>query len=168
MQIQQLLPLVRQLHNQLRDAVVMTCEKSSLENLSTVEYEGADDTIYSIDAVCERELIEIGSKEIALHVPIVLIAEGLKNGKMVLPEGAKESEAKYRMIVDPIDGTRGLMYQKRSAWILTELPRIVAKTLHCRIFNLPSKQKFHWLNSTCRINSGRFEAMACMPFDTTV
>jgi hypothetical protein len=29
------------------------------------------------------------------------------------------SDAMYRIIVDPIDGTRGLMYQKRSAWILT-------------------------------------------------
>jgi len=30
-----------------------------------------------------------------------------------------ESEATLRIIVDPIDGTRGLMYQKRSAWVLT-------------------------------------------------
>jgi fructose-1,6-bisphosphatase/inositol monophosphatase family enzyme len=36
-----------------------------------------------------------------------------------LPEGANESDAVWRIIVDPIDGTRGLMYQKRSAWVLT-------------------------------------------------
>ncbi|KAA3659583.1 MAG: inositol monophosphatase [Calditrichaeota bacterium] len=119
MHIHQLLPLIKNLHNQLRDAVVLTCEKSSIENLSSIECERDDDTIYAIDSVCKKELIEIGSKEIALHVPIVLIAEGLENGKMVLPEGAKESDAMVRMIVDPIDGTRALMYQKRSAWILT-------------------------------------------------
>ena len=38
---------------------------------------------------------------------------------MVLPQGTSEKDALWRVIVDPIDGTRGLMYQKRSAWILT-------------------------------------------------
>jgi hypothetical protein len=37
----------------------------------------------------------------------------------VLPHGASERDARWRIIVDPIDGTRGLMYQKRSGWILT-------------------------------------------------
>jgi fructose-1,6-bisphosphatase/inositol monophosphatase family enzyme len=27
--------------------------------------------------------------------------------------------ARFQIIVDPIDGTRGLMYQKRSGWVLT-------------------------------------------------
>src|SRR2546429_5760840 len=51
--------------------------------------------------------------------PIVLIAEGLPTGKLVLPLGTPEENATWRIIVDPIDGTRGLMYQKRSAWVLT-------------------------------------------------
>jgi fructose-1,6-bisphosphatase/inositol monophosphatase family enzyme len=38
---------------------------------------------------------------------------------MVLPHGTNADDAKWRIIVDPIDGTRGLMYQKRSAWVLT-------------------------------------------------
>ncbi len=49
----------------------------------------------------------------------MLIAEGLPSGKIVLPHGADESSAVWRIIVDPIDGTRGLMYQKRSGWVLT-------------------------------------------------
>ena len=36
-----------------------------------------------------------------------------------LPRGTAESDVVWRIIVDPIDGTRGLMYQKRSGWILT-------------------------------------------------
>jgi hypothetical protein len=47
-----------------------------------------------------------------------LIAEGL-HGPIVFPRGSSESSPIWRIIVDPIDGTRGLMYQKRSAWILT-------------------------------------------------
>jgi hypothetical protein len=49
----------------------------------------------------------------------VLIAEGLAGGQIVYPKGARESEAAWRILFDPIDGTRGIMYQKRSAWILT-------------------------------------------------
>ena len=32
---------------------------------------------------------------------------------------AIRDKAELRIIIDPIDGTRGLMYQKRAAWILT-------------------------------------------------
>jgi fructose-1,6-bisphosphatase/inositol monophosphatase family enzyme len=38
---------------------------------------------------------------------------------MTLPHGTREADCRWRLLVDPIDGTRGLMYQKRSAWILT-------------------------------------------------
>jgi hypothetical protein len=58
--------------------------------------------------------------ELAETWPLVLVAEGLgTSGVVVLPEGTPEDEALLRVIVDPIDGTRGLMYQKRPAWILT-------------------------------------------------
>src|SRR6185295_12095272 len=40
-------------------------------------------------------------------------------GQVVLPRDTDPSNAVWRVIVDPIDGTRELMYQKRSAWILT-------------------------------------------------
>jgi hypothetical protein len=50
----------------------------------------------------------------------VLVAEGLgATGTAVLSSGSSLDAAEFRIIVDPIDGTRGLMYQKRSAWILT-------------------------------------------------
>ncbi|NTW04058.1 MAG: inositol monophosphatase, partial [Oscillochloris sp.] len=40
-------------------------------------------------------------------------------GQVVLPIGSAVEDAVIRVLVDPIDGTRGLMYQKRSAWVLT-------------------------------------------------
>jgi fructose-1,6-bisphosphatase/inositol monophosphatase family enzyme len=36
----------------------------------------------------------------------------------VFPAGAREADAKIRIIMDPVDGTRGLMYDKRAAWSL--------------------------------------------------
>jgi hypothetical protein len=50
---------------------------------------------------------------------MVLVAEGIVGGQIVLPEGSSEDNAVIRVLVDPIDGTRGLMYQKRSGWVLT-------------------------------------------------
>ena len=43
----------------------------------------------------------------------------MPGGEVVIPEGADRAAARWVIIVDPIDGTRGLMYQKRPAWILT-------------------------------------------------
>jgi hypothetical protein len=49
----------------------------------------------------------------------VLIGEGLGEiGRTVLPLGIAADQAELRIIVDRIDGTCGLMCQKRPAWIL--------------------------------------------------
>lgn len=85
--------------------------------------DGDGDTIFAIDRISEEIVIDRFERDVASIVPIVLIAEGIAGGKIILPTGAKESEAVWRIIVDPIDGTRGLMYQKRSAWVLTGVAR---------------------------------------------
>lgn len=115
-----LLAPLRRLHEQVRDAVVEACERAALEDLSRVDDDASEgDTIYAVDRVSEELLLEFFEREIAPHTPLVLIAEGIAEGKTVLPRGAAEADAVWRVIVDPIDGTRGLMYQKRSAWVLT-------------------------------------------------
>jgi len=91
----------------------------SLESVAAIAREEEGDTIYAVDYLTEDLLIDFFSSEIASATPIVVIAEGLPGGQLVLPRGASEETAIWRIIVDPIDGTRGLMYQKRSAWILT-------------------------------------------------
>jgi hypothetical protein len=54
----------------------------------------------------------------------VLIAEGLEDpdgnevDHRVFPSGTRQEDAALRVIVDPIDGTRGIMYDKRAAWAL--------------------------------------------------
>ncbi|MCA9950381.1 MAG: hypothetical protein KDE48_12100 [Anaerolineales bacterium] len=111
-------PLIR-IHASIRDAVVAACENINLETLTAVAHEAEGDTIYAIDRISETRLIDLFSQEIAPHVPIILIGEGLPDGKVVLPLGTAPEEAVWRIIVDPIDGTRGLMYQKRPGWILT-------------------------------------------------
>jgi hypothetical protein len=110
---------LRQLHNWVRGLVVTACEERGADELARVAYAGAGDVIYAIDRISETALVEWFNREIAANEPIVLIGEGLPDGRMTLPNGTSESDARWRIIVDPIDGTRGLMYQKRPGWILT-------------------------------------------------
>ncbi|HEX8559733.1 MAG TPA: hypothetical protein VF668_16685 [Pyrinomonadaceae bacterium] len=119
-----LLAPVRRLHELIRGAVVRACESAELEALAAVERdEDEGDTIYAIDRVSEELLVEFFEREVAPSAPLVLVAEGLGGGRVVLPRGASEGEAVFRVIVDPIDGTRALMYQKRSGWVLTGVAR---------------------------------------------
>lgn len=118
--VRDLLDPIRRIHERVRDTVLEACEQADLDQLAAVsDDESPGDTIYAVDRVSESALIELFEKELATLAPVVLIAEGIENGQLVLPVGATEQDAVWRIIVDPIDGTRGLMYQKRSAWILT-------------------------------------------------
>lgn len=114
-----LLDAIKTLHARIRTAVVTATEAETLEKMSGIAGEQAGDTIYAIDRVSEALLVDFFAREVAPHTPLVLIAEGLGSGELVLPHGTAVDDAQIRIIVDPIDGTRGLMYQKRSAWILT-------------------------------------------------
>jgi fructose-1,6-bisphosphatase/inositol monophosphatase family enzyme len=118
--ITELLAPLRRVHERVRDRVIEACEREALEELARVDDESTEgDTIYAIDRISEKALIELFETEIAIIAPVVLIGEGLPDGQIVLPRGTAEANAVWRVIVDPIDGTREIMYQKRSAWILT-------------------------------------------------
>jgi hypothetical protein len=112
-----LLALLRDLQRSIRDAVVEACARQSVTELGAVADDGPGDTIYQIDKVSEALLLERLESEAGAIGGVVLVAEGLPGGEVVLPRGRRSPSA-WRFIVDPIDGTRGIMYQKRSAWVL--------------------------------------------------
>ena len=119
-----LLEPIRVLHRRIRDDVVRACEEAAVGTLSGVAAEAEGDTIYAIDRVAEHELVaEIGGTIATQQEPVLLVAEGLPSGEVVVPEGADRTAARWVIIVDPIDGTRGVMYQKRPAWVLTGVAR---------------------------------------------
>jgi fructose-1,6-bisphosphatase/inositol monophosphatase family enzyme len=92
--------------------------------LAGVATEAEGDTINAIDRVAEHELVgEIRRTIATREEPVLLVAEGLPGGEVVVPDGADRKHVRWVIIVDPIDGTRGLMYQKRPAWILTGVAR---------------------------------------------
>ena len=100
------------LHTRVRTAVLEACARQAIEQLAAVaaDDDPGGDTIYAVDRVAE-ETFALGMDDLARKESICVIGEGLAK--------TPSQEGRWRLLVDPIDGTRGLMYQKRSAWILT-------------------------------------------------
>ncbi len=100
---------------------------SDEQGLAAPVAEEGGDTIYAIDRRVEPLLEE----QIALWpqecFPLLLIAEGMgADGRRRFGDPALP--CKYRVLIDPIDGTRGLMYDKRSAWFLATVARDLGET----------------------------------------
>ena len=97
-------------------------DSRGLGSMHAVDRDSDADTIYRIDAVVEP-LIEDFCRDWSKSTPLVLIAEGLRDetgreGPRTFPAGHPADRCPIRLIIDPIDGTRGIMYDKRSAWAL--------------------------------------------------
>lgn len=108
---------LRELALELRSGVLDGIGAASVEELSSVVGKRGGDTIYRLDEHGEGVLLDYCTRW-GTELPFVLVAEGLEEERRIFPEGADQGEAAFTLIVDPIDGTRGLMYGKRSAWAL--------------------------------------------------
>jgi hypothetical protein len=89
---------------------------ASDELAEPVAIEGGD-TIYWIDRCVEPVIEQVVQGWPEEWKPLMLVVEGM-GPDGICRFGPEDQSAKYRVIVDPIDGTRGLMYDKRSAWFL--------------------------------------------------
>ncbi len=108
-----------QLGEKVRDDVRKALASRPFEDRSQIHGKAASDVIYQIDLDAEETIREFLKKEADALGGIVLIAEGMNEDKVnVFPEGMPESKAAWRLIVDPIDGTREIMVGKRSAFFL--------------------------------------------------
>jgi fructose-1,6-bisphosphatase/inositol monophosphatase family enzyme len=78
-------------------------------DMAAIEGRTTADTIYAIDRVADDALVGWFEE----HWPDVeLVSEGLDAPVLIGPD------PRWTVIVDSIDGTRGLMYDKRPAWCL--------------------------------------------------
>lgn len=79
-----------------------------------VAFEGGD-TIYEIDRRVEPLILEHAERWAGEAGSVVVVAEGLgADGTRAFGPGGPA----WRVLIDPIDGTRNIMYDKRSAWFL--------------------------------------------------
>jgi len=106
----------------VRDAVVAGRHERRTEDLAQVSRESVADTIYSIDTLSEEAIPEWFAAHWPAEWPVELVAEGFDDPALRLfPRGIRLEETRWRCVIDPIDGTRGLMYDKRPAWVLAGL-----------------------------------------------
>jgi fructose-1,6-bisphosphatase/inositol monophosphatase family enzyme len=91
-------------------------------DLAQVARESVADTIYSIDEISEEAISEWFKVHWPPEWPVELVAEGFDDPETRLfPAGTTLEETRWRCVIDPIDGTRGIMYDKRPAWVLAGL-----------------------------------------------
>ncbi|MEM7205804.1 MAG: inositol monophosphatase [Planctomycetota bacterium] len=105
-----------ELQRRIRDAVRGQMAAQAREQWSRSARDDAGDTTFGIDVTAEDVLLPF-CEAWGKKAPFVLIAEGLPPEGLTFGASAGSGTA-FRLIVDPIDGTRGLMYDKRSAWCL--------------------------------------------------
>jgi hypothetical protein len=109
--------LLEDLGVSIRDAVVASRNETSVEAMSGVAAVTEADTIYAIDKVSEEAILDWLEEHWPAELACEVVMEGLET-ELSVPRGA---EPRTKLILDPIDGTRGLMYDKRPAWALAGL-----------------------------------------------
>ncbi len=110
----------RRLLCRLQDAIrdrLLTARGRTMSRVAAVT---AADTIYAIDKVSEKTVLGWLRRHWPRDWPVELVLEGLEDGA-TFPRGTAVAATKFKLILDPIDGTRALMHDKRSAWSLAGL-----------------------------------------------
>lgn len=122
----------RRLLCRLQDAIaasVRAAQSRGSRRMSRVAGVTTADTIYGIDKVSEAAVLAWFKVHWPRRWPVELVMEGLEGHAVTFPRGTPVARTLFKCILDPIDGTRGLMYDKRSAWSLAALaPQRGAKT----------------------------------------
>ncbi len=112
--------LLCDLQNTIRDALQTARATDAASGFADIAAVTQADTIYQIDKVSEDAITQWFETTWPHDEPVELVMEGIEEDEnLVFPLGARET--KWKCILDPIDGTRNIMYDKRSAWSLAAL-----------------------------------------------
>lgn len=111
-----LLPRLRTLQADIRASLRAHMRSQEPAVWSRTVRDDAGDTIFGIDVQVEEILLQ-HCQEWGRTQHFVLVAEGLEPGGLQFGRKGLGGPP-FRLLVDPIDGTRGLMFDKRSAWCL--------------------------------------------------
>ncbi|MEO0055242.1 MAG: hypothetical protein RLZZ50_1189 [Verrucomicrobiota bacterium] len=88
----------------------------------------AEDTIFHVDKLSEAAILGWMEQHWPRAWPVELVMEGLES-ETTFPRGTPVGRTEWKLILDPIDGTRCIMYDKRPAWSLAGLaPQRGART----------------------------------------
>jgi hypothetical protein len=113
---ERLAELLLQLGYLVRDHVV---KGRSPGDADAIEYVGGD-MIFGLDRRVEPLIVDACCGFPPELLPLVIVCEGLgPDGCRII--GPENQQPRFRVLIDPIDGTRSLMYDKRSAWFLAAI-----------------------------------------------
>ncbi len=120
--------LLCRLQDTIRDSV-RAAQSRGARRMTRVAAVTTADTIYGIDKVSEHAVLAWFAQNWPKRWPVELVMEGLEGEAVTFPRGTPVAKTLFKCILDPIDGTRGIMYDKRSAWSLAALaPQRGART----------------------------------------
>lgn len=127
--LEKLRRLLCALQTHIRDSVIRS-RGAHAKSFAKVAAVTQADTIYQIDKISEAAILAWFAKNWPRTLPVELVMEGIEDGEGVtFPHGTPVSKTLWKCILDPIDGTRCIMYDKRSAWSLVGIaPQRGAKT----------------------------------------
>jgi len=128
-QLDQARKLLCALQDDLRDTLIAARTKGA-KSFARIAAVTAADTIYQVDKISEEAIFHWFERHWPRKWPVELVMEGVEDGDAVtFPRGTPVANTIFKCILDPIDGTRNLMYDKRSAWALAALaPQRGART----------------------------------------
>lgn len=113
----------------IRDTVV-AARRRQAGKFARVAGVTAADTIYHIDRISEVAILGWFERYWPRSQPVEVVMEGLEGEAVTFPRGTPVARTAWKCILDPIDGTRGIMYDKRSAWILAGLAPQLGRRTH--------------------------------------
>ncbi len=102
---------------EIRNAVLRGRTGQDADALSAVAGVGGGDTIYAIDKFGEDAILQWFAANWPVSAPVQVVMEGIEE-VVCFPADTAVADTLWKCIIDPIDGTRGIMYDKRSAWAL--------------------------------------------------
>lgn len=112
---------LREMQAALRLSLSLHMQAQARDAWSRAERDDAGDTIFGIDVAVEEQLLE-QCRRWGETQRFRLVAEGLDPRGVTFGEEGRGGPP-FVLIVDPIDGTRGLMFDKRSAFCLMAIAK---------------------------------------------
>ena len=112
--------LLCSLEDHIRDTLIAERPRHA-SRFADVAAVTASDTIYHVDKISEEAILGWFEAHWPKAWPVELVMEGLESEVVTFPKGTPPRKTLLKCIIDPVDGTRNLMYDKRSAWILAAL-----------------------------------------------
>jgi len=150
----------------IRDAVIAS-RGAHAKSFAKVAAVTQADTIYQIDKISEAAILSWFAKNWPRTLPVELVMEGIEDSENVtFPHGTPVTKTAWKCILDPIDGTRCIMYDKRSAWSLAGIaPQRGAKTnlsdiVVAAMTELPTTKQSR-SDQFSAVRGGKLHATAC-------